>query len=94
MRRPRRSYWRALRLGVAAIGIVLVGTGFTQTDPTHRFLGIFFGLVLLLIGLVTDLTSDTISRLRARRKTCPMCAEKVPSAAQICRYCGHAFAGP
>ena len=24
-------------------------------------------------------------------KTCPMCAEKVKSAAKICRFCGHSF---
>lgn len=29
-----------------------------------------------------------------RRKICPRCAEKVRAPAQVCRYCGYAFADP
>jgi hypothetical protein len=29
----------------------------------------------------------------SRSKICPNCAESVPAAAQVCRYCGHSFRG-
>lgn len=28
----------------------------------------------------------------SEEKTCPMCAEQVKAAAQVCRFCGHSFA--
>jgi hypothetical protein len=32
-----------------------------------------------------------ISRIRQPRRTCPDCAEQVPAAARVCRYCGFRF---
>jgi hypothetical protein len=33
----------------------------------------------------------TVWSIRQRRKTCPQCAERVPKAAKVCRYCGYRF---
>jgi multisubunit Na+/H+ antiporter MnhB subunit len=81
-------------LTVVGVGVVLVVLGFGQSDSTHRDAELFVGLVLMLVGLVTDLITDVASRVRERRKRCPMCAENVHRAARICRYCGHAFDPP
>jgi hypothetical protein len=52
----------------------------------------------LLAGLIVVSSSDLkVEKARqqelAETKSCPRCAERVKSAANVCRFCGHEFVG-
>lgn len=87
--------WWAVRLGLIAGGVVLIAAGTAPsgiTGPAEFILGLVCVFVGLVAGRrVAGVAVDVVSRLRARRKRCPNCAETVPAAARVCRYCGHSF---
>lgn len=72
----------ALFLCIVLIGIVIfIYMLLVKPEGT---LAVTYELRDVALATPTSVTS-------AAEKTCPMCAEQVKAAAQVCRYCGHTF---
>lgn len=74
---------------VAVFGLL---TGWVaETKNRNPWDGFLLGALLGPLGLLAfGLTSPAVARVGT--KLCPRCAERVKSAAKVCRFCGHEFA--
>jgi hypothetical protein len=79
----RASLWGRGCLTFLA-GVVLVPVAWIYLGPLWG-LGVLAAFVGALLGLLIR------GSLGLERKVCPRCAERIPNAALICRYCGFKF---
>ncbi len=73
--------------------IVLLGVIVFIANP---ILGFIPAVLLVLVGLVvivfTVITRGIVGLFTlGSTKTCPECRSRIPSAATVCRHCGHRF---
>lgn len=66
--------------------VVWAYLAFTPSESDHKTTFLIVAAVGPLVALLA-----IFAQADAGMKTCPMCAERIKSAARVCRHCGHSF---
>jgi Uncharacterised protein family UPF0547 len=92
---PANLHWLVVVFGIGHILCALVVAAFfppgIYVNPWSLIVGgVLFAAIQNSVNELVDL-SERVPVLAGSDKTCPQCAEKVKSAARVCRFCGHPF---
>ena len=69
-------------LVMTMVGFVVIGALASST---------YIGAFAFALGALTPLGYAAYRKDKREHKTCPDCAERIKTAANVCRYCGHRF---